>query len=125
MHMLGKIKLGDVGPDILDYLVKLNRPLDLPENGVKPTQLCTHRGRVNDINDAEFEQLETQTHTFDAIDWGRSHKEDGSGATEMSVWEVNKHCKSSYSLTYYPSNKTVIKKSRFLLKPHHPQKIQT
>lgn len=102
--MLGKIKLGDADPDILDYLVGLNRPLNLLENGIKPTQLCTHRLRVNEINDAEFRKLKTQTYTFDAIDWGRSHKEDGSGARDIPVPELNRHCKSSYSLTYYLSN---------------------
>lgn len=123
VDMLDKIKLGDMSPEILNYLASLNRPLDLLDDGIKPTMLYTHKKKVKDINDAEFRQLTTQTYDFDAVDWGHSHKEDGSGAKDMTSSELDKHCKSSYSLTYYPSSKTLIKKSRFLLKPLHPQKI--
>jgi hypothetical protein len=79
VDILGKLKVGEVTDDILKYLGSLRRPLRDLDNGVKPTRLYTHRRTVERENEEEFQKLNTQQYTFDAIDEGIMNK----GTKEM------------------------------------------
>jgi ATP-dependent DNA helicase PIF1 len=70
VDMLGKIKVGNVDNEVLDFLESLRRPLPEEINGVRPTRLYTHRADVQGENEAEFRRLEEQEFTFEAIDTG-------------------------------------------------------
>jgi ATP-dependent DNA helicase PIF1 len=78
VDMLGKIKVGNVDNEVLDFLESLRRPL--PEiDGVRPTRLYTHRANVQGENEAEFQRLGEQEFTFEAIDVGTIIPPDGQG----------------------------------------------
>ncbi|KAA8897382.1 hypothetical protein FN846DRAFT_755535, partial [Sphaerosporella brunnea] len=67
VDMLGKVKLGNVDEDVLDFLESLRRPL--PEvGGVRPTRLYTHRANVQNGNEQEFRKLDESESAFEAID---------------------------------------------------------
>lgn len=99
VDMLGRIKMGEAGHDILEYLGELRRPLGLLHNGIKPTNLYTHRCKVEEVNQAEFRQLTGQEYVFNAIDWGSYHSVDGITVNDIPTVRLDEHCKSSYSVT--------------------------
>ena len=74
MDMLGKLKVGQVTPDIMTRLLSLRRPLHELASGVKPTRLYTHRKTVVDENEQEFRKLKAAEYSFDAIDEGAINK---------------------------------------------------
>jgi len=71
---LGKLKVGQVTPDIMTRLLSLRRPLHELASGVKPTRLYTHRKTVVDENEQEFRKLKAAEYRFDAIDEGAINK---------------------------------------------------
>lgn len=99
VDMLNRIKMGEKDHDILEYLGELKRPLESLENGIKPTNLYTHRCKVDKVNQVEFHRLTGKEYVFNAIDWGSYHSVDGITVNDMPTVRLNEHCKSSYSLT--------------------------
>lgn len=120
--MLNRIKIGDTGDDILKYLGELKRPLELVNGGIKPTNLYTHRCKVDKVNQAEFRQLTGQEYVFNAIDWGSYHSVDGITVSDIPTVPLNEHCKSSYSLTTTCLTNLLLKNTDFF-KNHTSPKI--
>ncbi|CUS12476.1 unnamed protein product [Tuber aestivum] len=81
IEKLGKLKVGQVTPDIMTFLLGLRRPLGELASGVKPTRLYTHRKTVVDENDQEFKKLKGTEYCFDAIDEGTINKGTGYSKT--------------------------------------------
>lgn len=100
VNVLGKLKLGEVDADAIQYLHNLKRPLVI-KDGVKPTKLYTHRMNVEAENQREFEKLPGQTYNFHAIDVGRIRitRRDGSieSETSLSQEEYRKERKQPHS----------------------------
>jgi hypothetical protein len=74
VDMLGKLKVGEVTGEILQFLRSLRRPLGKIAGGVKPTRLYTHRSTVERENEEEFRKLTGNEYHFDAIDEGIMNK---------------------------------------------------
>jgi len=71
---LGKLKVGQVTPDVMARLLPLQRPLRELASGVKPTRLYTHRKTVGHENEQEFQKLKAAEYCFGAIDEGAINK---------------------------------------------------
>lgn len=109
--MLDRIKTGDVGSDILDYLDGLKRPL-VSKDGIKPTKLYTHKRPVDRENQEEFKKLQSQMYLFNAVDWGDSRAEDSSQRRNLTTEELEEHSKFPRSFPFEKQRLTNLR--RFL-----------
>jgi ATP-dependent DNA helicase PIF1 len=90
VNFLNQIRLGETSSLDLKVVKELEKPLSLPNDGIKATQLYATNEEANKVNQEELEKLPYQFYLFQALDWEDSYKR---------LPELLRNCRASRELT--------------------------
>lgn len=68
MDILNELREGKLTPAAIRQLKALDRPMDMANGALAPTELFPHRADVDRANSARLDRLKTKEHVFIAVD---------------------------------------------------------